>query len=52
MSDTILKVDNSRTITAMSGLIWLSCFKRRFKCESVRRTTNDKRSHELWPGDV
>jgi hypothetical protein len=42
LSDIILKGDPSRTIQAKFGLIWFNLVQRvlrRFKCESLQRTT-------------
>ena len=60
LSDSILKGTHPRTIPARFGLIWFRGFKRRrFKCESLRRTdgrrptpSDDKSSLGLWPGEL
>jgi hypothetical protein len=42
---------------ARFGLIWFRGFRGEVKCESLRRTTDDKSSdgkssHGLWPGEL
>ena len=61
LSDTILKGTHPRTIPVRFGLLWLWCFRGEnlnVKVYDVHRTdgrrtpSDDKSSHDLWPGEL